>query len=91
MPETSPAITPRCTRCNSDAVIPDAHVFVPDLGSSRIQVGIERKPDARILKDPARTDVRVRICGDCGLVEVEADDPGYLWDAYVERLSREIR
>lgn len=90
MPETSPDITPTCTRCGSDAVIPDAHLYLADLGSSRIQVGVERKPDAKVMKSPARTDVQVRVCGDCGLVETESADPSALWDAYVERLSREI-
>ena len=90
MPETDPAITPRCTRCGSDAVIPDAHLLVADVGSTRFLVGVDRRPGAKVLKSPVRTDVRVRVCGDCGLVEVESADPRALWDAYVDRLAREL-
>lgn len=90
MPETDPAITPRCTRCDSDAIIPDGHLYLADLGSTRVQVGVERKPTAKVMKSPVRTDIQVRVCGDCGLVEVETADPHALWDAYVDRLARDL-
>lgn len=91
MPETDPAITPVCTRCGSDAMIPDAFVHVPDMGSAvRLQVGVYRKPDALMMKAPVRTDLRASVCGDCGFVEIEATDPRALWDAYVDRLARQL-
>ena len=90
MPETNAAITPVCTRCGSDAVIPDAFAYVKDVGAVRPQAGVLTKPEALMMKGPVRTDLRLRVCGDCGLVEVEAADPRALWEAYVERLSREF-
>ena len=89
MPETT--LTPRCTRCGSDAMIPDAFVHAPDMGSAvRLQVGVYRKPDAMVMKSPVRTDLRASVCGDCGFVEVESADPRALWEAYVDRLSRQL-
>ena len=90
MPDTSPEITPTCTRCGSDAIIPDAFAYVKDVGSVKPQAGVFKKPEAVFMKQPVRTDLRLRVCGDCGLVEVEAEDPHALWEAYVERLSNEF-
>ncbi len=84
-------LTPVCTRCGSDAVIPDAFLYVKDYTATpKIQVGVFRNPEAIFMKGPERTDLRMRVCGDCGLVEVESSDPRALWDAYVDRLSREF-
>ena len=90
MPDTSPEITPTCTRCGSDAIIPDAFAYVKDVGSVKPPAGVFKKPEAVFMKQPVRTDLRLRVCGDCGLVEVEAEDPHALWEAYVERLSNEF-
>lgn len=79
-----------CTRCGSDALIPDAFIYVDGYGASKLSVGVHKKPGAAVLKQPVRTDLRLRVCGDCGLVEAEAADPRRLWEAYVERLSREF-
>jgi len=89
MPEND--LTPVCTRCGSDAVIPDAFLYIRDMGGApRMQVGVYKKPEALMIKEPVRTDLRMRVCGDCGLVEVESADPRALWEAYMERLSREF-
>ena len=90
MPETDPQITPRCTRCGADAMIPDAFVYLKDLGSTGLQVGVYKKPDAKVLKGAVRTDLTFSVCGDCGFVEAEAKDFRKLWDAYVDRLAREL-
>ncbi|MEM1115010.1 MAG: hypothetical protein AAF845_01445 [Bacteroidota bacterium] len=90
MPENDPAITPRCTRCGSDALIPDAFLYAEGYGAAKLSVGVYRRPKAAMMKRPERTDMRVCVCGDCGFVEVEAAEPRKLWEAYVERLSREF-
>ena len=88
MPEKS--LVPTCTRCGSDAVIPDAFLYAEGYGASKLSVGINRRPRATMMKRPVRVGLHFRVCGDCGLVEAEAEDPRALWDAYVERLSREF-
>ena len=91
MPETDPSITPTCTHCGSDAVIPDAYVYDRgDMGTPAFQVGLNRNPDAVIMKRPERTDLRVRVCGDCGFVSLFAADAAALWAAHVDRLSRQF-
>ena len=91
MPETDPRITLVCTRCGSDAVIPDAFLYLPEMGSGvTLQVGVHRNPDAILLKRSETTAVQMRVCGDCGLIETESADPGALWSAYVDRLARQL-
>lgn len=91
MPETDPALTPRCPNCGSDAVIPNAFLRVKDtISEARLQVGVYRKPEALVMKGPERVEVGVRVCGDCGFVSAFAEEPRKLWEAYVERLSREF-
>ena len=92
MPETSPDITPRCLKCGSDAVVPDVELV--DRGESDArrptQLGFETKPDAILFTGEVRVGTRARVCGDCGFVELYADDAAKLWDAYVDRLARDL-
>ncbi len=88
MPETT--LSPRCTRCGSDALIPDAFVYAEGYGAGTLSVGVFKKPEAMVMKQPVRTGLQVRVCGDCGFVEAQADDFRLLWQAYVDRLSREF-
>ena len=89
MPERS--LTPACPRCGSDALIPDAFLGAKDLATAlRLTVGVYTKPDALVLKGAVTSGVRVEVCGECGHIEAVAEEPGALWDAYVERLSREL-
>ena len=91
MPERSPEITPVCTRCGSDAMIPEALLRAVDYVSEvKLEAVVNTKPDAIMMKGPVRTGVRVAVCGDCGFIEAEASEPRKLWAAYVERLSREM-
>ena len=90
MPETHASITPRCTRCGSDALIPDAFLYAEGYGASKLSVGVHKNPSARVMKQPVRVELRFSVCGDCGFVESEAAEPRTLWDAYVDRLAREL-
>ncbi|WP_412062544.1 hypothetical protein [Rubrivirga sp. IMCC45206] len=90
MPETDPTITPRCSRCGSDEMIPDAFLYAEGYGGPKMSIGVNKNPKARVLKGPVRTPLRFKVCGDCGLVETEAEDPHALWEAHVERLTREF-
>ena len=90
MPERDPSITPTCTHCGSDSMIPDAFLHVKDMGQATVQVGLNRDPDALFMKRPERSGTRVQVCGDCGHVELYATDARALWAAHVDRLSREF-
>ncbi|MEM0961757.1 MAG: hypothetical protein AAGK21_04335 [Bacteroidota bacterium] len=72
-------------------MIPDAFLYDRgDMGEHGLDIGVYTKPKARVLKGPIRTAVRVSVCGDCGHIEWRASDPRKLWEAYVERLAREM-
>jgi hypothetical protein len=90
MPETDPSITPLCSRCGSDAMIPDAFVAAEGYGGVSLNVGVFTKPKAMMMKGPVQSKISVSVCGDCGFIEAEAVEPRKLWDAYVERLAREM-
>ncbi|MGB3542112.1 hypothetical protein [Rubrivirga sp.] len=90
MPETDPSITPVCPRCGSDAMIPDAFVTAEGYGGVTLNVGLFVNPKAMMMKRPVQSKLSVSVCGDCGHVEAEVVEPRKLWDAYIERLSREM-
>ena len=54
------------------------------------ELGVTTKPQALVFKGEVRVPTRAQVCGDCGFVEVYATDPRALWEAYVDRLSREF-
>ena len=88
-----PDFTPRCLKCGSDSMIPDARLIDSDANSGTrktTEVGLATKPDAILLKGEVRTGTHAVVCGDCGFVELYADDPATLWDAHVERVSRQF-
>ncbi|MEM1055001.1 MAG: hypothetical protein AAGI52_05705 [Bacteroidota bacterium] len=89
MPERDPAINPTCVRCGSDALIPDVFVQAKGYGAVQLQVGLHTRPDAVMLKRTVVSDASARVCGECGAVELLADDPHALWEAHVDRLANE--
>ena len=92
MPERSPEITPRCLKCGSDAMVPGARMIDRGDGNTRqvAQVGVATKPDAIVFKGEVRSEVSASVCGDCGFVELYADDPHALWDAHIDRSARQF-
>ena len=88
MPEHDPDITPACARCGAQAMIPDASIVAKGYGAMTPQISVNRNPEAKILKRPVTVDASVSVCGECGAVELRADEPHKLWEAYMEGLSR---
>ena len=90
MPDSD--LTPRCLKCGSDSVVPDVRLIDRGHGDDRkpTDLGVETKPEALLFKGEVRVPTRAQVCGDCGFVEVYAADPRKLWEAYVDRLSREF-
>ena len=90
MADPDPDFTPRCLKCGSDALVPNARLIDTDESGDRqaAQVGVQTKPDAWILKGEVRVGTRAAVCGDCGFVELYAEDPHAVWEAHVERTAR---
>jgi hypothetical protein len=89
MPERDPAINPVCVRCGSDAMIPDVFVQAKGYGAVQLQVGLHTRPSAVMLKRAVVSDTTARVCGECGAVELLAENPQKLWEAHMDRLSNE--
>ncbi len=70
----------RCSKCNSDQMIDGA--YIADAQGSRIVAGVERHPDRRRRTHSVSTQVHVSICGSCGYVELWAEKPAELYEAY---------
>lgn len=92
MPETSPDPALRCLKCGADSMIPGVQVL--DRGESDYrkptELGLTTKPEAVLFKGEVRSHTTARVCGDCGFVEVYATDPAALWDAYIDRVARDL-
>ena len=70
----------RCTKCNSDHMIDGA--FVSDATTESLVVGVDRHPDHGPLSHAVSTLLHAAVCGACGFVELYANRPGELWEAY---------
>lgn len=45
-------------------------------------VAVDANPDALLFKDTRRSDVKAKICGECGYIQFYAKQARYLWRAY---------
>ncbi len=92
MPETDPSLTPRCLKCGSDAMVPDALLLERTNEGRRrpVETVVQTRPDAWVLKGEVSQPTRAQVCGDCGFVELYAVDPHAIWDAHVDRTAREL-
>ena len=70
----------QCARCGSRDVIADAKVIDrEDYNVERdLSVATFRRPQAFVFKGRQTTTVSAWVCGDCGFIELYADDPGSL-------------
>ena len=54
-----------------------------DSQSFSLRVAVARKPEALIFKSEEKIDTYARVCGECGFVELFAEDPLALYEAYL--------
>jgi predicted nucleic-acid-binding Zn-ribbon protein len=72
-----------CAKCGSPNIIPRARVINRgDAGDMR--VGVPRKPQALIFQGREESDIHARVCGNCGYVELFAEDAAELYRAYLQ-------
>lgn len=75
----------RCSKCNSDQMMDGA--YVSDAQGTRVVVGVEQHPDHGRLTRAVSTQIHASVCGSCGYVELWANRPAELYDAY-QRVER---
>jgi hypothetical protein len=52
-------------------------------GERDLQIRVDRDPSAIILKKSVRSSVHAFVCSSCGFVEMYADNPHDLYEAFV--------
>ena len=70
----------RCTKCNSDRMVDGA--YIAGAQGPRIVVGVEHHPEKGRLTRVVSTQVHASVCGSCGYVELWANRPDEIWEAY---------
>lgn len=70
----------RCPKCASDHMMDGTHVSGAQ--GCRIVVGVDCHPDHGPLDRPMSTQIHACICGSCGFVELYANKPVELYEAY---------
>lgn len=70
----------RCTKCNSDQMIDGAYVAASQ--GPTVVVGVDRHPDKGRLTHQVSTQIHASVCGSCGFIELYANRPTELLDAY---------
>ena len=80
-----------CIRCGSSKVVPAARVVERLEGGVQspygVQVRVDRRPDALLSKQAELSELRARVCGECGTVDFYAVDAYALYSAYLESLG----
>lgn len=78
----------KCAKCGSTAIA--QRVMVADRDNANeldLRLRMDARPSAMVLKRPARSVLHACVCSSCGYVELYADDPQALYDAFVAAQS----
>lgn len=74
---------PKCPKCGSELLIPNARLVEQDYGTAHtVRVGEFASPGEAFFKWEEKVDVRVQVCGACGFMELYAAGPERLYEAY---------
>ncbi len=74
-----------CPKCGSDKIMPNVRIVYRDfdrIGSGDVSLEVYADPEALVFKGTLRDPLRAQVCGQCGLTELYANDPGALWETY---------
>ena len=79
----------RCAACGSSRVIPEVRIYDQGEGSNRrLQLAVDGNPLALVFKDRLWGPLTANVCGDCGYVQVHAQNYRELYDRYEQSLNR---
>lgn len=74
----------KCGKCGSTAVVPRAMVADRNQNAENdLKLRVDAQPSAIMFKQAARSAIHASVCSSCGYVELYADDPKALYDAYL--------
>lgn len=49
------------------------------------EVEVQGNPDALLFKQAHRETLRATVCGECGNVDLSVENPGALWEVYIQQ------
>ncbi len=77
----------KCPECESEKIVEDARgVDYGDYNSvNNFKVKVDGDPDALIFKETVYSEVKAKICAECGYIRFYAISPRQLWTAYKNR------
>ncbi len=75
-----------CLECGSERIIPDVKALDYNDGSYYdLRIAVDQNPGAFIFKNRNYSDVKAKVCADCGYIHFFAENPENLWYAYQNR------
>lgn len=76
----------QCLKCKSQNIIPGVRLLESgsDNTSKDIKLAVDEDPEAIFFHGRTETPAYAHVCADCGYVEIYAQNPKLLFDAYAE-------
>ena len=75
--------TMKCSSCGSENIMTNLHVRV-GVGEE-LEVEVRGDPNALVFKQTHREALKATVCGECGNVELSAENPAALWKVYTQQ------
>ena len=74
----------KCGKCGSTAIVQRAMIADrSDSGETDLQLRVDARPSAVVLKKSVHGTLHAFVCSSCGYVELYVDHPGELYRAFV--------
>ena len=78
-----------CVKCGSEASIDGVRILDHYGAAGQLKADLSaatsRNPNALLMKGEVTTSIVGRVCGDCGYIELYADNPGALLEVVKRR------
>lgn len=72
-----------CLECGSQRIIQDVKALDYNDGAYYdLKVGVDENPEAFFFKNRNFSDIKAKVCADCGYIHFFALNPELLWQAY---------
>jgi hypothetical protein len=76
----------KCLACGSERMVPNGRVLDQEQYSRGcLLLSLRRVSNALLFKKPFYDRVRAWVCGECGYVQLFAENPRQLYQAHLER------
>ena len=73
-----------CRECGSEKIVPNVRVADKDQSGTKQNLSLvfDESPDALVFKNRLLFDLKANVCGNCGYVQLFAENYKDLWYAY---------